>query len=229
MIVRRQGWRADAPPPSAAKGLDPGRSSAPERNQGVGALRRRRARRWRAFAGSQVSPRATMVLRMTISLRMQAMRATLALLALGAQALVVGLEHRIVPGRGADDGHEQQIAQLAPSALDEASSLMLAAVVLVGRHADQGGRGLLVRPDRARAGRRSGRHTVVPQAGTLWMMRPARRTARGLDPGRDRCLESADTCSFTVLAGSFAPAFAAGHPRPGGSAGLQIAADRWRA
>ena len=41
MIDRRQGWRASAPPPSAAKGLDPGRSSTPERIQGVGALRRR--------------------------------------------------------------------------------------------------------------------------------------------------------------------------------------------
>ena len=62
---------------------------------------------------------------------------------LSPQALVVGFEHRISTRRGADDRQVQQVAQLASTALDETASLMLAAAVLVGHHADQG-TGLLV-------------------------------------------------------------------------------------
>ena len=142
MIVRRQGWRADAPPPSAAKGLDPGRSSAPERNQGVGALRRREL-------GDGVLLRVPHLaagnhgVENDDHLPHAGDEGDLGLLSPVPEALVVGFEHRISARRGADDGQVQQVAQLAPAALDEASSLMLAAAVLVGRQADQR-RGLLV-------------------------------------------------------------------------------------
>ena len=69
--------------------------------------------------------------------------ATLGFLALGAQALVVGLEHRVVLGGGAHDRHIEEVAKLAASALDMALAFALAAVVVIGRGADEGGGGLV--------------------------------------------------------------------------------------
>ena len=71
----------------------------------------------------------------------------LCLFAPGPQFLVIGAQDWIVLGRRPEGGHEQQVAQLLPAALDVAFAGMLAAVVIVGRKR---------RPERPAAGCRSG-------------------------------------------------------------------------
>src|SRR6202035_69636 len=77
----------------------------------------------------------------------------LGFLALGDEALVASLEHWIVLSGGADDRHEQQLSQLAPSALDVSLTVALATVVVEGSHRARPKRPG-DRPGRARAGRR---------------------------------------------------------------------------
>ena len=62
----------------------------------------------------------------------------LLLLALGDQAIVEGLEHGIVPGRGAQSSHVEGIADLPASALDVAFAASATAVVIVGCSSQQG-------------------------------------------------------------------------------------------
>ena len=76
--LRRWQAGAGAPPPSAADGLDPVRSPVFELCVRSAAVRARdgRARQTTRYRlGSHFSPRAIIVLRMTISLRMQAINA----------------------------------------------------------------------------------------------------------------------------------------------------------
>ena len=63
----------------------------------------------------------------------------LRLLAFGNQATIEGLEHRIVPRRGAEASHVEEIAHPAASALDLALAASFAAIVVVRRNAEQGG------------------------------------------------------------------------------------------
>src|SRR5437763_9523040 len=80
-----------------------------------------------------------MVLRMTISLRMQNHQRDLSLLAFGDQAIIEGLQHGVVPRRGPETSHVEEIAHLAASALDLALAASFAAIVIVRSDAEQGG------------------------------------------------------------------------------------------
>src|SRR5215470_5577269 len=60
-------------------------------------------------------------------------------LAVGDEAIVVGLEDGVVLGGGTEHGHVEDAAQLLASAGDAAGAGVLAAVVVVGGDADEGG------------------------------------------------------------------------------------------
>src|SRR4029077_8542490 len=68
----------------------------------------------------------------------------LGFLALGDEALVASLEHRIVLGRCAQNWHEQELSQLVPSSLDVAWTMALTAVSVEGSHSEQGRSGLAI-------------------------------------------------------------------------------------
>ena len=112
-------------------------------------------------------------------------------LSLGPEALVAGLENRVAARGRPDDGHEEQVAQLAPAALDEASSPMLATVVIVGRDTDQGGSGLVAdQTEFGQEGDQAG-GAGLSQAGHAFDDGAhARRTAAVRDPGRNHSLEA---------------------------------------
>src|SRR6185437_9355441 len=59
--------------------------------------------------------------------------------ALGDQAIIESLEHRVVPGRSSQASHVEQVAHLAASALDLALAAPFAAIVVVWRNPQQGG------------------------------------------------------------------------------------------
>src|SRR5678816_1023518 len=61
----------------------------------------------------------------------------LGFLALGDEALVASLEHRVMQGRRAHDRHEQQLPQLMSSTLDVAFTSPLATVIGEGSHSEQ--------------------------------------------------------------------------------------------
>src|SRR3984893_12524211 len=83
----------------------------------------------------------------------------LRLLAVVDQAAIEGLEHGIVPGRGPETGHVEEVADPAAAALDVALALPSAAVVIVRRSPQQGGGDLVadfaeVRPYRDQSSER---------------------------------------------------------------------------
>src|SRR5208282_3348276 len=143
VLGRAQGWRF-APPPPAASALTPsaprafwhscGRRDAPPGGRATS----------RSCCGSSRVP--GLIAREhgvedDDQLAHAGDESDLGFLALGAQALVVGLEHRVVLRGGAHDRHIKKVAELAASALDVARAFAPAAVVVVGRGADQGGGG----------------------------------------------------------------------------------------
>src|SRR5208282_891857 len=130
VLGRAQGWRC-APPPSAASALTPsahrafwhpcGRRDAPPGGRAkagsCGSLRRAPglvASEHRVQDDDQLAHACD--------------QSDLGFLAPGAQALVVGLEHRVVLGGGAHDRHIEKVAELAASALDAPHAFALATV-----------------------------------------------------------------------------------------------------
>ena len=68
----------------------------------------------------------------------------LGFLALGDEALVASLEHRIMLSCGAQNRHEQELPQLVPSTLDVAFAPAPTTVSVEGSHSEQGCSGLAI-------------------------------------------------------------------------------------
>ena len=116
----------------------------------------------------------------------------LGLLAPGAQALVVGLEHRIVLGGGAHDRHKEELAELAASAPDVALAFALAAVVVEGRGADEGGGGFVAdAPEFGQPGDYAGGRLTGEARHARDDFGPSRESRVGFDFGGDRGFEPA--------------------------------------
>ena len=195
MLGRAQGWRF-APPPPAASALTPsahrafwhpsGRRDAPPggraKARSCGGSRRRVpgliAREHRVEDDDQLAHAGD--------------EGDLGFLAPGAQALVVGLEHRVVLGGGAHDRHIEEVAELAASALDVARAFALAAVVVVGRGADEGGGGLVAdAPEFGQPGDQAGDRLIAEPRHALDDFGPSRERRVGLDLGGDGGVELA--------------------------------------
>ena len=132
---------------------------------------------------------------MTISLRMQATRATLKDLTLGAQLLVVRLDDRVAAGGGEEVGHIEQVADFAASALDVARPATGAAVIVIRPQPphQRGGRPVADVAELGQPGDPRRRQTAAPQprhaldhraAGGEW-----RIWRMPLDPDGDRRFE----------------------------------------
>ena len=158
---RPQGWRC-APPPPAADGLDPVRP--PVFRLGMRSAEAERDRSHCRRVTSHFWRRAIMVLRMTDELAHAGGERNLLLLSFGDQAVIEGLEHGVVLGRGAKTRHVEEVADLAAPALDVALAPPSAAIVIVRRYPQQGSGDVVARPGPVPASPRSGRRTWSCQA-----------------------------------------------------------------
>src|SRR4029077_15229062 len=114
----------------------------------------------------------------------------LRLLSLGDQAIIEGLEYGVVPCRGPETSHVEEVANLAASALDVPTAPPLAAIVIVRSHPQQGGGDIVAHlaEYRHRRDQGGGRGLAEPRH-ALDDLSELRKTRRGLDHGRDRSLE----------------------------------------
>src|SRR6266568_5716246 len=155
VIGRAQGWRFAPPPPAASAltatahrsaRLPSGRRDAPTtrrcgRSSYDGGWARRRI--------PYLTPREHGV-QNNDQLAHAGDQGDLRRLALGAQPLVVRLDDRVVPGRGAEGRHIEQGADFLSSALDVTFAFVRAAVVVVRGGADESGGDLAVDPTELR-------------------------------------------------------------------------------
>src|SRR6266446_5454929 len=132
-IGRPQGWRC-APPPPAAYGLDPVRSPvsmACKRSVGDRARRLWARSAQRVAAGIPFLPSCDQGVEDDDQLAHAGNERNLRLLSLGNQAVIEGLEHRVVLGGCAEAGHVDGVADPAAAALDVALAAPFAAIVII--------------------------------------------------------------------------------------------------
>src|SRR5208337_830457 len=195
VLGRAQGWRF-APPPPAASALTPsaprafghpsGRRNAPPGGRAKPRSRRGSSRRIPGLVAREHRVEDD------DQLAHAGDQSDLGFLAPGAQALIVGLEHRVVPGGGAHDRHIKKVAELAASAPDVALAFAGAAVVVVGRGAEEGGGGLVGdMPELGQPGDHAGDRLIAEARHAVDDLGPARKGWVRLDPGGDRGLELA--------------------------------------